>query len=93
MPNGRRYRKARYLEDKATRRRIRRLPRVLGGVGAAYPKLWAKARTGPVHAVLADLLNGITLIWSILQDDFYHLVLLGKELDLPSLIGFRSHRF
>jgi len=29
-----------------------RLPRVLGGVGAADSKVWAKARTCPVHAVL-----------------------------------------
>ena len=51
--NGWRYRQGRDLARKASRRRIRRLPRVLGGVGARIPKVWANARTCPVHAVLA----------------------------------------
>ncbi len=35
-------------------------PDAESAVGAAYPKVWAKARTCPVHAVLG----------AVLQDDF-----------------------
>ena len=55
VPNGRRYRQARDLADKPTRRRIRHLPRDLCGVGAEFPKVRRNARTCPVQAVLAFL--------------------------------------
>jgi len=39
-----------------------RLPRVLGGVGAASLKVWANACTCPVHAVLNSFIFSISCL-------------------------------